>query len=165
MKEQITLDAVPIDDRPLLKNLVELYRYDFSEFTGDVVDERGLFGFHNLDRYWTEQDRHPFLIRANGMPAGFVLVHEDGEKTWIKVFFVMRKYRRQGIGRQVARDIFTLFPGHWRVEQDARNLPAQAFWRAVISEYTGGDFREVPAPPKDEAARLAFEFTQKGGGK
>jgi predicted acetyltransferase len=30
-------------------------------------------------------------------------------------FFVLRKYRRQGIGRTAAVELFERFPGPWRV--------------------------------------------------
>ena len=33
-------------------------------------------------------------------------------------------------------------PGRWEVGQMPRNTPAQAFWRRVIGEYTGGRFVE-----------------------
>ena len=158
MHEQMTLEPASIEERPLLRNLLELYRYDFSEVTGDDVDERGLFGFRPLDAYWCETDRHPFLIRIDGKPAGFALVNEDDGTTCIKVFFVMRKYRRRGIGRQAAGMIFARYPGRWRVEHDARNRPAHAFWRAIVTEATGGNYQEMPASPKNGAARLAFEF-------
>ena len=52
----------------------------------------------------------------------------------------------QGVGRAVACQIFDRFPGQWRVAQDEGNLPAQAFWRRVISQYTGGRSEEVWDP-------------------
>jgi predicted acetyltransferase len=33
----------------------------------------------------------------------------------ITEFFVMRKYRRQGIGKRVARELFECSPGRWEV--------------------------------------------------
>src|SRR5215471_15872892 len=45
------IDLVPAElvDKAVLRNLLELYRYDFSEFTGDDVDEHGLYGYPYLD--------------------------------------------------------------------------------------------------------------------
>ena len=61
----------------------------------------------------------------------------------IAEFFVMRKYRRMGVGRTAAFAAFEQFPGHWEVSQIFQNLPAQHFWRKVIAEYTHGNYREV----------------------
>jgi predicted acetyltransferase len=47
-------------------------------------------------------------------------------------FFVMRKYRRGGVGREAARLVFALFPGAWQVRQLHGNDAATAFWRAVV---------------------------------
>jgi len=58
-------------------------------------------------------------------------------------FFILKKYRRQGVGRVVAHQVFDLFPGRWSVGQIENNCPAQAFWRKVISEYTHGDYQEI----------------------
>ena len=47
-------------------------------------------------------------------------------------FFVMRKYRRAGLGRRAAAEIFPLFPGEWTVRQQRGNAPATSFWRTAI---------------------------------
>ena len=47
-------------------------------------------------------------------------------------FFVMRKYRRRGIGRQAAADVFARFAGPWQVRQQRSNPAATAFWRRAI---------------------------------
>jgi predicted acetyltransferase len=81
-----------------------------------------------------------------GKYAGFALVDDSvsfrENEHWMAQFFVVRKYRRQGIGREAARRVFDLMRGRWEVGQVRRNLPAQAFWRRVIAEYTGGRFVE-----------------------
>lgn len=48
----------------------------------------------------------------------------------------MKKYRRKGVGKVASMKIFDMFPGGWEVSQWANNLPAQNFWKQVISEYT-----------------------------
>ena len=47
-------------------------------------------------------------------------------------FFVMRKYRRHGIGVIAARDLFARFSGEWQVRQMRANAGATAFWRRAI---------------------------------
>ena len=143
----IELSKVPIEDKPVLRNLVELYMYDFSELSDRDVSDHGLFGYRYLDHYWTEPDRHPFLIRVEGKLAGFVLVRsrwrdDAGFESSIAEFFVMRKYRRRGVGRIAARRVFDTFPGRWEVTQLSDNVVARIFWRDVIAGYTGGAFTE-----------------------
>ena len=58
-------------------------------------------------------------------------------------FFVLRKFRRRGIGRLAAHQLFARYPGLWRVYQEAGNLPAQSFWREVVSRYTHNQFEYV----------------------
>lgn len=145
------LEIVPatLGDKPVLRRLLELYTYDFSEFTGDDLDEHGLYGYRYLDHYWTEPDRLPFLFRVDGRLAGFALVRRlegpggDADVLDMAEFFVLRKYRRAGIGRQAALWLFAQLPGRWQVRELAENVPAQRFWRAVIAEHTGGRFSET----------------------
>jgi predicted acetyltransferase len=147
----VEVKVIPISERerPVLRRLIDLYVYDFSEFMGLDVEEDGRFAFHELSPYWTDPWRHPFFARVNGKLAGFVLVHDrsrlsgaDGVHDMAE-FFILRKYRRQGLGEQVAREIFDRFPGAWEIRQQPSNAGALAFWRRVIDRYTRGQFREV----------------------
>jgi predicted acetyltransferase len=58
-------------------------------------------------------------------------------------FFVMKKYRQRGVGRKIAYQLFDRFHGVWKIAQIEENMPAQAFWRKVISEYTNGNYEEI----------------------
>lgn len=146
----IEIHRVHLEDAPILRHLIELYLYDLSEAEGTDVDERGLFGYSRLDQYWGEPERHPFVVRVGGRIAGFVLVREleptDGSTSeplhQIAEMFVLRRYRRRGVGRAVARRVFDMFCGRWEVRQHEANAPAQAFWRSVIGEYARGRHEE-----------------------
>ena len=123
--------------------------YDFSEIDGSDVDELGEFVCRNLDRYWKEPGRYPLLIYVDGKIAGFALVayrsvvSRNTKARWIAEFFVMRKYRRRGIGKRVAFEVFNRYPGSWEVGQIPQNVPALKFWRRVIGEYTRDNYREI----------------------
>lgn len=152
-------------DKAVLRQLLELYLYDFSEYTGEDVDRHGRYSYDYLDPYWTEEQRQPFFLCVGDQLAGFVLVRSqqgpDGQPVHhVAEFFVMRKYRRQKIGREAAFLTFDRFPGKWRVSQIEENLPAQRFWRQVIAEYTGGRFSEGPNESADGPMQ---EFTAPGG--
>lgn len=144
----IEITKATIEERPVLRHLMELYLYDFSEFDHADPGPSGLYEYPFLDHYWIEQERTPFLVRADDKLAGFVLVTRYNYLTRLKdnwviaEFFVLRKYRRKGIGDLVARFIFDLFPGAWQVGEIFENKPAIAFWRNVIAHYTHGKFQE-----------------------
>ena len=143
----VRLERVAFEDKEVLRRLLELLRYDSSEHDGSDVNALGLFGYRWLDHYWTDEERHPFFIRAGGSLAGFALVRriESAQRHHhaLAEFFVMRRFRLLGVGREAAGQLFTLFPGPWRVHQEASNGGAQQFWRKVIALYTRGDFQEV----------------------
>ena len=132
MHLQIT--PATIEDKPTLANLLELYIYEFSELDGADVGENGRYGYPPLNRYWIESSRLAFLVRAEGKLAGFALLRqgtyfpEQSAEPGMLVaeFFVLRKYRRQGIGRQVTRALFDRYPGRWEVAELPQNAAGQA---------------------------------------
>ena len=145
MKIDVTLAS--LDEKPILQRLMELYLYDFSQFEDSDLDARGCYGYEWLDAYWSEKGRYPFLVRVDGKLAGFVLINPYTcvpPSQWaIAEFFVMRRYRRRGVGKRTAFIIFDMFRGKWEVRELENNIPAQHFWRRVISAYTGGQYIET----------------------
>ena len=143
--------------KSVLRQLIELYNYDFSEYTKEDVDEHGFYGYSVLDHYWIEETRKPFLIKVDGNLAGFVLVgmrckYTNNEKAHsIQEFFIMRKYRRMNVGHYAAKYIFDLFKGEWEVRVLHANKPALPFWHKVINEHTNGNniFHSEPIPDWD----------------
>lgn len=51
MECQIELQEITADQNSVLRNLMEKYLHDFSEFDGEDVDEHGLFGYRYIDFY------------------------------------------------------------------------------------------------------------------
>ena len=145
---EVEPQRISIEEKPVLRNLMQLCLYDYSEYNGEDVGEHGLFGYKYIDHYWTEEGRHPFFIQVEGKLAGVALVRElspvsEKPEYELAEFFVMRKHRRKGVGADAAFRLFDLLPGKWSVGQEAGNKPAQAFWRNVVGDYTGGRFTET----------------------
>jgi len=86
-------------DKPTLWRLLQLYLHDFSEFLPTDLGPDGEFEYPYFDAYWTELGRAPLVIEAGGHLAGFALVR-SGVPNDLAEFFVLRRYRRQGVGRQ-----------------------------------------------------------------
>jgi len=136
-------------EKPLIEQMMQLYRHDMSEFDGSDLDHKGQFSYEYLDSYWMDDSRSPLIIRLSGKLAGFVLINQhsytrDGRYS-IAEFFIMRKYRGKGIGKFIAHRVFDQFGPFWEVRQNKENTAAQSFWRKVIEEYTDGSFEEFPA--------------------
>ena len=112
------------------------------------MNEHGYYGYSYLDYYWTEEKRFAYFIMVDQKIAGFVLVCDYCEATKeadalsIAEFFVMKNFRRQGIGRRAAEITFDLFPGTWEVHQYLENKESLLFWENVIGRYTSGTFEK-----------------------
>ena len=123
-------DATPAD-RTLVARMLQLYLHDFSEFAGYEAGPDGLFEYAWLDSYWVDSDRHAVVFRVDGRPAGFAFVR-DLDVTVMAEFFVMRGFRRGGLGREAARRLFARWPGPWRLTQLPTNPGATRFWESTI---------------------------------
>ena len=145
----LTLDEATEAQAEVVDRLLQLYQYDFSEIEGGVIDETGRYPYIGPWTDWTTRDHHAFLVRVDGELAGFALVKpcpddwSDEPSRLLHEFFVMRKFRRRGVGREVARRLFDHLPGRWTLQQSPHNDGARAFWRKVLTEYTGGRYDDV----------------------
>ena len=121
--------------KPVIARLVQLNLYDM---TGDMpfpVGEDGLFQYDFLDRFW----QHPYLIYVGEELAGFALVIDECPITgttpcWFMAeFFVLKGYRRRGVGGAAFAQIAGSHAGPWHVATIERNRGATAFWNKVLS--------------------------------
>ena len=142
---QCEMRRATADDRLPLQRMLELYQHDLSHIWDQDLDEHGEYGYA-LDRFWADEGCHAFIATVAARYAGFALVDGAAKVAtgghWMDQFFVVKKYRRSGVGRSLARQVFAALPGYWEVGQMAENYAAQVFWRAVIGEHTGGRFQE-----------------------
>jgi predicted acetyltransferase len=159
------VDVVPAapEQQPLLANLLELYSHDFSEFSDIDLGADGRYGYKPLPLYWTEPGRHPFLVRLDGKLAGFVLVKRGSEVSgdpdvWdLAEFFIVRRYRRQRLGVNVAHHVWRRFAGRWEVRVMPANRAAHAFWQRAIRELTNDAVSSVPVE-RDGRSWQLFAF-------
>jgi len=131
-------------DRTLIENLLQFYIYDFTEYTSASILENGLYNtMPDLDSYWNNADKnHPYLIKVNGEIAGFILTKELEETrkyNYLAHFFILRKFRRSGIGRKAAEHVLKNSKGEWELYQLENNIPAQKFWDRIIEEISDGE--------------------------
>lgn len=134
----MTVDVIEVtaQERVTLQNLIQLYLHDLSTITGYDVNSLGLFEDYCTDACWKE-GTFPFLIKVAGQLAGFAVVKRTNgaseQATNVMLhFFVLRKYRRRGIGTKAANQLFSKFLGKWGIGYIEDNEPAQLFWESVV---------------------------------
>lgn len=161
---KIEVSVAGLSDKPAIENLFPLYLHDLSEFSAQEVDEHGRFLCEGaLNVWWEREVLFPFLIRADAQIAGFAFVcatpHvSHGRDYRLNEFFVLRGYRRRGVGLAAARAVFDRFPGRWEVGWLPSNEPAAEFWQRTIAHYAPGRFEEacVMASPDESLPGLHF---------
>jgi predicted acetyltransferase len=110
--------------------------------------------------WWIRDKCDLYLIRFGGAPAGFAIVLSDRTHLYTGVdfelmdFFIAPKYRAQGIGTKAARQIFEERRGAWQLFILLKNEPARSFWRKIVNEYSGGNYREL-----QEGTEIQFNNT------
>jgi predicted acetyltransferase len=164
---RMTLDPAEREHAPILANLLELYAHDFSEFHSLDIGADGRFGYKSLPLYWSEPNRHPFLIRVDGKLAGLALVKRGSEisgnqTVWdMAEFFVLRGFRRRGIGMLATQEVWRHFPGCWEVRVMQSNVLASSFWEKAISNFTLEAIRPVRVEKDGQIWQLfSFESTR-----
>ncbi len=164
----IQLEPALREQSPILANLLELYAHDFSEFQPLEIGPEGRFGYEPLSLYWSESNRHPFLIRFNGTLAGLALLKRGSEisgnqDVWdMAEFFVLRGCRRHRIGTLAAQQVWRRFPGLWEVRVMQSNPSAISFWNRAISGFIGELIQPVRIE-KDGRSWKLFSFKSEPG--
>jgi predicted acetyltransferase len=158
------IPAAP-EQESIVANLLELYAHDFSEFHHLELGADGRFGYRPLSLYWSDPNRLPFLVRMNGELAGLVFVKRTevpGDKNvWdMAEFFIVRAYRRRGIGTQIAHEVWRRSPGIWVVRVMESNHSALLFWERAIQAFTGETAQPIRVEKCDELWNV-FTFESK----
>ncbi|MDE3738840.1 GNAT family N-acetyltransferase [Pseudomonas resinovorans] len=146
----------------LIRNLHQFYAYESSDWEQEDVEVDGRFYIHeeHLARYWQDPQWSANLILVDGFIAGFLLIERSElpglDALELADLFVLKKYRRLGVGRAVATQVLTGGQGAWLVRFYGQDETALAFWRAVLDE--------LPCPvraiePEDDAQLLSFLVT------
>lgn len=159
----IQLVAVSKKSKDILYSLYQLYYYDFSQYTYQDVNDYGLYDI-NIDHYWEDPRWNPYFIYHEEKIAGFMVVlfdnyDVDPDPTHVIYdFLILKKYRRNGLGREAALQAFNLYKANWLVAQMCSNEPATHFWRKVIKQYTNNTYTELH---RQESNKYVQTFSNK----
>lgn len=136
----VTVAAASDEYRSTFEHLVQLYLHDLSGVGGWDVRDDGTFGNEVLAGCWSDSRRYPYLLRVDDALAGFAIVDRGSHVSDrqdvcdMAEFFVLNRWRRAGIGRSAARQLFAEFGGDWEVRPFPGYAPAQKFWASVCTE-------------------------------
>ena len=167
----MNFEIIPIKEheKEILRNLMEKYDYEFTQYTHEDVNPLGLYGYSRIDHYWTDPGRWAFFLKVDGNLAGFAMVidYPEAGKTDYNMaeFFVMYKDRRCGLGSFAAARLFGLFPGSWQIKYHPKNVPSAEFWNRIAEKHSQGGYRREERPdlayPDGAAAQVLFFETVK----
>jgi predicted acetyltransferase len=136
MPFNLSISKIGPESEIMLGDLFEHYLQDMAEWF--EVDSG-----YDTSLVW-EQGYEAYLAKVGDSLAGFALVGSAVE--WlgdigahdIHEFFVLRRFRRSGIGQRMATLLWNEQPGEWLVRVLEANAPAVGFWRKAISNYSRG---------------------------
>lgn len=147
----------------LIANLYQFYAYESSDWEQEDVEVDGRFYIHeeHLARYWEDPQWSANLLLVDGFIAGFLLI-EGSELPGIDALeladlFILKRYRRKGIGRAIATQVLSSGEANWLVRFYDQDEVSQAFWRTVLDN--------LPRPVQaieldDEPNLLSFLVTR-----
>ena len=117
-----------------------------------MPNSEGLYKPGRLATYLGDPDNvDGYLIWHREAPAGFAFVGGiTGELLTMGDVFVVRAARRQGVGQRVVEVLFARFRGRWEIGFQGINRGAPEFWRRVVADTVGGDWREERRPVADK---------------
>ena len=152
----VELKQVTVEEKEILRNLLEKYDYEFSQWDKRDVNMLGLYGYNYLDYYWTEEKRWAYFIMVDKKLAGFAMiidlpeVNDRDTDFQMAEFFVLHKYRRTGVGKQAFFKVLDIHKGRWQLKRHPANVDSVYFWDKVIHEYTNGHYELVKSHPCTE---------------
>lgn len=131
----------------ILVNLMELYLHDMAEWFQFDTHPNGLYTY-DTSNVW-KKGMDVYFCYAGTIPVGFGIIDtaerfsNDPTMRDMDEFFIVRRYRRLGLGQAFATYLWQEYPSPWIVRVYQKNLPALSFWRSAISKHTGGDYQET----------------------
>ena len=109
----IVVEPVPVAEKPVFARYFQAYLREHAAFTGKTPVD-GVFPYPWFDLYWQEPDqRWAFWMRQVDDVIAIALVRADGTdgRHEMAEFFVVDRYRGQGLGDRFAKDVIRRFKG------------------------------------------------------
>jgi predicted acetyltransferase len=139
---QIT--KVEQNGKDILRQLITLFLHDLSEFNSDleINQSNGLFEFDVFEWFFEKEGLTPFFIHEEDKIIGFILLqsgqfsNQEFADYVLNSFFIIKKYRRRGLGKEACKEFFKQFPGRYAISQVKTNTPAIHFWKSIYKSFS-----------------------------
>lgn len=130
----------------MLRNLFEHYIHDMAEWFEIDTRADGSYSY-DTSSVW-KNNCEAYLAKVENSIVGFAVIGAAVE--WLDAvaahdvheFFVIRRYRRSGIGTAMANRLWDAHSGEWLVRALEANAAAARFWRRSIASYSEGAYEE-----------------------
>jgi len=135
-------------DKNKLKNLQQLYLHDLSEYTVNLdVNSNGIFENNDLDFYYSKEELIPLVVEYKAEVIGFIFLNKPPFAPMdcdycINEFFILRKYRGQGLALEAIKELFSSYSGKYMMLELVENKTAISFWRKVLAIH-GCEYEET----------------------
>jgi predicted acetyltransferase len=164
---QLRIDRASAADEPVFMRLFQLYFHDFSDWSGEDVDDQGRFDAWDPGTFAADSGSTAHLLRMDGRLAGFLVVETvdtpGGPMTEFADLFVLRKYRGGGVAMEVVRRMMVGSGHPWLVAVFRRDAQALAFWQKAFARLPLA-VREFPDPGKPQYRFFAIGGDSVEGG-
>ena len=106
---------------------------------------------------WTVQAESTWVALASDRVVGFIVVRKTapGESEILNLA-VDPRYRRRGLGRELARKVLAEYPGRWFLEVRESNATAQRFYENLGFRIAGRRPQYYESPP-DAAIVMRYQ--------
>ena len=164
MTSKIKITPASIEQQSVIAQLYELYTYEMTDLADFDINVSGYYGYSDLPLYWNTPNRYPYLIWVSNKLAGFVLIQrgspiDDNPNIWdVAEFFIMRKFRKKGIGQFVAQSLWTTHKGSWQVRVWENNTTAYQFWNNAIKRFVEKIIVPVRMTDQEHDGLLVYKF-------
>lgn len=157
------IEKASADRKEVLKNLMSLYLHDLSEFVGniDLNSNNGLYEFDVFEWFFEKEGLTPFFIQLDRDPIGFILLqsgpysNQEHADYVLNSFFILKKYRRKGLGKQACNQFFEIYPGRYAIAQASTNIPAIKFWKNV---YESNDITTYEKEEVEDGTKVIYQY-------
>ena len=139
------LDKVTTSNKEILYRLLQYSLFEESMYDFNEMNIEGLFEYKEFGLYFTDVNRYAYFIKekGNNKLLGFVMLRKDGNNYNLTEFMIIPKYRRKGLGREVALMVFKMYRGNFEVSPSFGSKGAFNFWESVIKEYTNNNYKYI----------------------
>lgn len=153
---ELSVERAKFDDKTLLFRLLQLYFYDSTRWSGEDVQEDGLYECEQdglLSYFDPDSGNRAYILRVNGKPAGFALVEDvPFEGKHISEFsdlFVLPKYRRLGLASTATTQIVIDSEVPWLFAVFRNDVEAMRYWQASFKRLPFRSVRAADDPTED----------------